>query len=820
MLDKIRQSLINVFAVSICLFTLFEVTFNKLAPTAQYALFCMMGSVVCLLHFPMFKRWKDSRVLRVVDMVLAAGISVTCLYAVYVEYYPPQNPFETADEFITKLDADDDGKLNAEEFAAAESPWWLSTLNGIGMTDSLMERYDLPHKRTGKLDEKLNSRECRRIFREIQTLISYLGVLLVIEIARRSIGLTLPILAIAFLIYAKSGIEFKYEVDGKNIFHIPNAGFDLDRIATYCFLGKEGVFGKAMSVMFLYVFLFVVFGAFLEVSGATNFIIGFSNFVFGRSSGGPAKVSVLASGLMGSLSGSAVANALATGSFTIPMMRSSGFRPVVAGGITAAAASGGALVPPIMGAGAYMMLDLIPNLKFIEIAKSALIPAILYYISILLIVHFYAKRMGTSGAGGGETETEESQKEVHQTVSAYEGLVFFGALGVLVMFLILGRTPYRSVAYSLEVILLLTIISPRLSIPAAGRFGALGAWALLTFICTQIKIPFKMFPISTLSERMSAGEVVWNPLVDGSMANVETWMVAAIPAMIPLLLTGIIVKQFRPMILGALVKSARSGVSLVSAAGCVGLVIGVVQLTGAGQSFPDAIVPLAQRSELLALLAIMGCSIILGMGLPSAVCYLLMATMIGPVFIKICSNPAAPPPLELLAPHLFIFYFGMMSMVTPPVALAAYASSSIAESKIMPTAFAAFRFSLVGFTLPYMFYYRRELLLVTDTGEPLPMSDMGSLAIALVAALFGILSLAAGVSGYLRTHLSMPARTVMMLGAAALLLPKIEIGGKDVGLFVNAAGLVLFAIAGFVMKPGEAPVEEEETPAETKEAAE
>ena len=483
-----------------------------------------------------------------------------------------------------------------------------------------------------------------------------------------------------------------------------------------------------------------------------------------------------------------MANALATGSFTIPMMKNSGFRPVIAGGITAAAASGGALVPPIMGAGAYMMLEMIPNIKFLEIAKAALIPAVLYYLSILFIVHFYAKRVGPrvqATTGGVDAQKTSS-------VSIFEGFVFFGALGALIYFLVIGKTPFRSVTYSLEIILLLTLLSPKQKITLPGRFGAIVTWIACSILFATVTPPG------------------WaEPLVKKPLSEWETWLEAGAPGMIVLLLIGLAFLQFRPMILKALVKSARSGVSLISAAGCVGLVIGIVGLTGAGQSFPNAIVPLAKESELLALVTIMGCSIVLGMGLPSAVCYLLMATLVGPVFTQLSSNPAAPPPGELLCAHLFIFYFGMMSMVTPPVALAAYASSSIAGSKIMPTAFAAFRFSLVGFTLPYMFYYRRSLLLMTQTGGPLGMSDIGTLVIALTAAVLGILSLAAGVAGYFRSHLSLAARTVMLIAAGLLLLPRIEVGGQDIGIWVNISGAVLFALAGFFMQPGAAPKEEE-----------
>ncbi len=584
--------------------------------------------------------------------------------------------------------------------------------------------------------------------------VAVVGTLLVLEATRRSIGWALPILAGAFLIYAYVGASLPD-------WAFPHRGYPIPRIAAQCFLRSEGVFGVAMRVMFTYVFLFVVFGAFLEMSGATQFIIDFARRVFGRSPGGPAKVSVLASGLMGSLSGSAVANAVTTGTFTIPMMRSAGFQPHISGGITAAAASGGALVPPVMGAGAYMMLEIIdPPVTFLQIAKSALIPAILYYLSILLIVHFYSRRVGAAAV-----QPDESEKA--RSLWQFEGLVFFGALGSLIGFLLLGYTPFRAVTYALEVILVLSMISPKLGLSVLQRALSLATFGLATFGVTLLR-SFR------------------DPSV--ALSDWTSWADAGIVSMLIVLLIGLLHRTWRTKIYEAFKRAARGGISLVSASGCVGIVIGVVSLTGVGTAFPNAVVPLAEQSLLLALLAIMACSIVLGMGLPSAVCYLLMATLIGPVLNQLGVAP--------LAAHMFIFYFGMMSMVTPPVALAGYASASIADARIMPTSWAAFRFSLVGFTLPYMFVYRPALLLLPPVGSE--TLSAWNVAHALTAALIGIVSLAAGLAGYLTSRLTVPVRVMMFLAAAMLLTPITRIGGYNVGLSVDIAGGLLFVIAAVV----------------------
>lgn len=551
-----------------------------------------------------------------------------------------------------------------------------------------------------------------------------IGLLLVLEATRRSIGLALPILAGAFLLYAMFGPQLPEWM-------FPHRGYSFDKMAAQSFLTSSGVFGMALRVMFTYVYLFVIFGAFLEVSGATQFIVDFAQRVFGNRAGGSAKVAVLGSGLMGSLSGSAVANAVTTGTFTIPMMRSSGFQPHVAGGITAAAATGGALVPPVMGAGAYMMLEIIkPSVTFIEIVKAATIPAILYYLSLFLIVHFYAKR---TGAAAEVVKVPEGRGRL----LSLEGVTFFGALFVLVGLLVAGKSPVLAVTASLAFILVLTLINPKIDAPKNTRIIGL---ALFPVLWTGLKF---------------LGDAI---LIDEEGDEGLSIPGAGVYAMVLIMFLGMLQAKWRPLVVNALVKSARNGISLVSAAACVGVIIAVVTKTGVGTDLPAAIIPIAKNSLFLALVAIMGCSILLGMGLPSAVCYLLMATLIGTVLSRL----GVPP----LAAHLFIFYFGMMSMVTPPVALAAYASASIAGSKIMPTGLAAFRFALVGFTLPFMFVFRPELLLLASQGYS---TSWIAVIIATGAALIGITSLAAGLAGFFRGPLSFPLRLVAF-GAATCML--------------------------------------------------
>lgn len=627
----VRRGLVDLLALLLVGFTLFEVNYPHLAPQSQLAVFAGLGLTSCFLLYPLRA---PGRLGPRVDALLSMVTLVCCGYLVFQS----EPLFE---------------------------PWWVG---GRSLGD-----------RAGAATT-------------LDVLVGGLGVLLVLEASRRAVGLALPLLAIAFLAYGFAGPLFPAWL-------FPHRGYPLDRLISQSFLHGQGVFGIALDVMFSYVFLFVVFGALLEVTGATEFVIESAKQAFRRSSGGSAKIAVLSSGLIGSLSGSAVANTATTGTFTIPMMRSSGLPPHIAAGITAAASSGGALVPPVMGAGAYMMLEIVqPPVSYLEIIRAALLPAILYYLSLFLIVHFYARRVGSM---------QSTPSSSQAPIARYEGILFLASLGSLLTFLIMGFTVFRSVSLALAVIIPLSFFRSR------------------TRLTTE-----------------------------------------------------------RARI--AVMKTSRGGVPLIAAAACVGIIIGVVILTGVGTKLPALIIPLAEQNLLFALILIMVSSLILGMGLPSAVCYLLLATLIGPVI----GDLGVPP----LAAHFFIFYFGMMSMVTPPVALAAYAAASIAGSDILRSSFAAFRFALVGFSLPFMFVFRPELLLIGPGGRAPGWAAVGY---AVLVAVLGILSLAAALAGQLRTRLSAPMRGLLFLAAALLLYPGADslLSGYRLTMFDLGGAGVLAAVS-------------------------
>ena len=516
----------------------------------------------------------------------------------------------------------------------------------------------------------------------IDCFIALIGVLLVLEATRRAIGNTLPILVIIFIVYAFTGPNLPDWL-------FPHRGFDWERIVSSTYL-QSGVFTIALKVMYSYVFPFVIFGTLLEQTGATAYVINLAQRIFSKSTGGPANVAVVSSGLMGSLSGSAVANTATTGTFTIPLMKSSGFKPEQAAGIEAAASSGGALMPPIMGAGAYMMLELIdtqPAVTLLQILRAALIPALLYYFALLLTVHFQSKKIGAASTAGDAFE----KGNVHH----YQGYMFFGAFLLLIV-LLFFFSPFRSVTICLAGILVASWFSPH----------------------TRIT-PQKL--------------------------------------------------------MDALVKAAKGGVSLVAAASCVGIILGIVTLTGIGGKLPGAIIPLAQDNVILALILLMVSTIILGMGLPSAVCYLLMATMIGSVLESMET--------ATLAAHLFIFYFGMMSMVTPPVALAAYTAAAIAAADVMKSGLAAFRFALVGFALPFAFVLRPELLMLDKTGA---LAGVIPIVLNVGITVGAIIGLAAGVAGFAGRAISMALRLFLVGLALTIFFMRFE----GISMWIQIGALV------------------------------
>ena len=633
LIQKLKDNIFLAVSVVLCLFILAEVNYPQLAPQSELALFAMFGLIVVFLRYPIHSRFEGIAVFQILDVLLIGSV-IFCFGYVVVQTEPVFQGF------------------------------WL---DGKSLGDRAGAELSLDY------------------------VVGGIGLVLVLEATRRSIGIALPLLSFAFLLYASFG-QFMPD------WLFPHRGYSLQRIVSQTFLHSQGTFGVALRVMFTYVFLFVLFGTLLERTGATSYVLNLARRVFGSSAGAPAKVAVLSSGMMGSLSGSAVANTATTGTFTIPLMQRAGFQPAIAGGIEAAASSGGALMPPIMGAAAYMMLEIVePAVTYLEIIRAALLPAILYYTGMLCMVHFAANAAKDTHTHGSEGASTDEQKEKNDRLLTVPGGIFLAAFVTLILFLLLGATAFRAVSWSLLVIVVIS---------------------LLNFCIERIgKQQTTAEPPSGISDVRKGADFLITPCR----------------------------------------RAAQSGVSLIAAAACVGIILGVVTLTGVGSKLPSTLLPIAATNLILALFFLMISTIILGMGLPSSVCYLLMAILVGPVLLDLGVVP--------LAAHFFIFYFGMMSMVTPPVALAAYAAAAIAGSGIMVTGFAAFRFALVGFALPYAFVLRPALLWLSNDGNtPALWTVVGNFSLTLV----GTVILAAAIAGYIFNKLALWARGLLFIAAIVL----------------------------------------------------
>jgi TRAP transporter 4TM/12TM fusion protein len=486
---------------------------------------------------------------------------------------------------------------------------------------------------------------------------SFIALFLILEATRRAVGWPLLIIVLVFLLYTFVGQWLPLSLSHK--------GYGLERITTTFYMTQNGIFGVALKTMAYFIFLFIAFGAFFGMSGGTEFFIDLATSMFGKLRGGPAKIAVVSSGMMGTISGSAVANTVTTGTFTIPLMKRIGFEGHVAGAVEATASSGGALMPPVMGAAAFVMAEYL-RIPYLSICKAALLPAILYYLSIFSIVHFYSLKMNIQGLPKNEIP---SIKDILR-----KKWIFLVPLFVLILTLTLDYSPRIAVLY--------------------------------TILATVVMSFFKKESRMTFSKCLQA-----------------------------------------------LAQSGFDSVMVSCACAAAGIVIGVVLLTGMGQKITNVVLQLSSGSLIVALPVTMLASILFGMGLPTVVCYVLLAATAAPSIVEM----GVPP----LAAHLYIFYFGMLCMVTPPVAFASYAGAAIAKADPMKTGFTAWRFALAGFLLPYMFVYNTSLLLMGPTAD---------IVLAVFTSIIGIICLASGIIGYLFKETRLLER--LLLFAAAFLLIK------------------------------------------------
>ena len=497
-------------------------------------------------------------------------------------------------------------------------------------------------------------------------------ILMLLFFTWRVVGAAMPIIAILCIVYAILGPHLP-----RGIAH---RGYDWSRIVELLFKGTNGIFGTPLGVSAIYVSIFVIFAGVLEASGAGDVFIRLTQSLLGGFRGGPAKVAVVASSLFGTISGSAVANVVGTGSFTIPLMKKSGFRADFAGAVETAASSGGQLMPPVMGAAAFIMADYIGSYQDVLIA--AIIPAILFYIALFMMIDLEALKHNLLGQPKEELPNfkEELKKGWYLLLPL-----------LLLIFLLVGvrYSAQKSAFFSIIALILIMLLYP-------GR-------------------------------REKFGKVM--KLVAGS---------------------------------------SKGMVSVALTTGTAGIIVGILMLTGIGYKLSSLLIALSGGHVMVLLLLTMLTSVILGMGMPTSAAYVLLATLIVPALEQLG--------VAKIAAHFFVFYFGIMANVTPPVAVAAYTAAGIANGDAMKTGFIAWRLSLAGFLLPFLFCLNPALL-----GKGTPVE----IGLAVVTALIGSYGLATGVQRYFKCNLSWIQTSVVLLGSVGMLMP---------GAVSDVIGVVLIAL--------------------------
>jgi TRAP transporter 4TM/12TM fusion protein len=515
------------------------------------------------------------------------------------------------------------------------------------------------------------------ILEGIDYIVGAIGIIVLFEASRRVLGMGLTTVAFVFLLYTLFG----HYIQGS----LGHRQFSLETIIEHFYFSTEGIFGVPLGVSATYIFLFVLFGAFLQETKMTQFINDLALSIAGRTPGGPAKVAVIASGFMGMITGSSVANAASIGSFTIPLMKKYGYRPHFAGAVEAVASTGGQIMPPIMGAAAFIMAEFL-NIPYSRIMLAAIIPALLYYLACWVIIHLEAKKNGLQGLPADEVP---KFKQVLK-----EGGHLLIPIVVLIYLLVSGVTPLYS-----------------------------ATWAIVAAI------------VASFFRKHTA--IGWRG------------------------------------ILRALEMGARGAVSVGIACAIVGIVVGTISISSLGLTVGNNIIGLADGSLLLTMLLTMVTCLIMGMGVPTTPMYIIVATVAAPILVQ---NFGVLP----LAAHLFVFYYGALAEITPPVALAAFTASGIAKAKPLKVALTACRLALAGFIIPYFFVYNPVLLFEGN--------NYVEIIQAVITSILGVIALGIGLQNWMFHKTNSIQRIAMFTAAILLIVP---------GLTTDIAGAVLF-VAVFV----------------------
>jgi len=512
---------------------------------------------------------------------------------------------------------------------------------------------------------------------ELDFYVGLTAIILVLEATRRAVGLPITIIAAVFLGYAYFGPYMPG--------FLAHRGLELDRIVQTMFFTTEGILGTPLGVSATFIFLFLLFGSFLVKTGVGQYFNDLAVSIAGRRVGGPAKVAIFSSALQGTISGSSVANVVTSGSFTIPMMKKLGYRKEFAGGVEAAASTGGQLMPPIMGAAAFLMVEFIGGITYWEIAKAAAIPALLYFTGIWIMTHFEAKKIGLRGLS---KEEMPNRKEVLKQIYLLTPI-----LAVIVL-LVSGMSVTRAALWSIVITILVSAIRKETRIGFKGMIEA---------------------------------------LVDG----------------------------------------ARTALGVAAATAAAGIIVGVVTKTGLGLKLANGLLDLAGGALIPTLMLTMVAAIVLGMGSPTTANYVITSTIAAPAIILL----GVPD----LSAHLFVFYFGIIADITPPVALAAFAAAGVSGGEPIKTGVDAAKLAIAAFIIPYMFVLSPELLMIDTTWTYLIW--------IIFTALAGMTAIGAGVIGYWMRKLHWSERLLGIAGGLLLIYPE---GISDImGLIIFIAMIVL-----------------------------
>ena len=523
---------------------------------------------------------------------------------------------------------------------------------------------------------------------DLYMIIGLIGILALVELCRRCVGL--PILCVAGVLLVYTFFNLGGSADFK---------MTLYQVIRTMFYTFNGIFGGPISVCAKFIVVFIIFGAFLERTGIAQFFINLANAVAGAAPGGPAKVAVISSALCGMVSGSSVGNTVTTGSVTIPMMKKTGYKPEFAGAVEAAASTGGQIMPPIMGAAAFLMAEFTGE-PYGTIAMRAILPAVLYFTGIYIAVHLEAKKLGLKGI------PREQLPRVRQLLPKIY------LLAPLVLLVVMVSTNMYTMAFSAAI-----------AIVAAVAVG---------LVNNVVEIASKS---SNREDFLTFGKII-----------------------------------------DALEGGAKGSITVAVACGVAGIISGCITVTGLASKLLSTIVSLSGGHMIIALALTMLCCIVLGMGVPTTANYCIMAATCAPILM----DPSIG--VTKMAAHFFVFYFGIVADITPPVALAAYSGSAIAKADPMKTGFNATKLAIAAFIVPYIFAFSPQMLFVDVTGA-------FQVVQICISALLGIFGVAAALNGFLYRPIPALLRVAMAVGGLGMMIPGTA---TDIAGFVLVVGIVLY----------------------------